>query len=128
MLNYIDVPAEALAETYRIKLGLLPWDKYESERLEAIEKNCRNDYTDTYVDYMKMRKRQCGKSTRGMLRALAEAVLTKRPILVNGPSREIINTSYRRVQELAMKLGLAVKVQKTTRPMTIFSDHTTFEL
>jgi hypothetical protein len=125
-MNDIDAPAQALAETYRIKLGLLPWNEWEVKRLEEIGKN--QWLSVACIAHDKRRRRQCGNSTRGLLRALAEAVLTKRPLLVNGPSRPMIDAQYRHAEDLVQVLGLNVKVQKVTRPMTIFSDHTTFEL
>lgn len=112
---------EELAEKFRQNLDLKPWDDFEQEILQKWEEY--PTLTQEARDYYKKAKRQCGKTTRGILLNLAEAKITnKKVFLVSGPSTAMTKALYLRVRELAYQLNIDVEIDKVHKNTIVYSE------
>ncbi len=109
-----------LVEKFRQELDPTPWLEFEQEMLKKWEDS--ESLTQEAKDYYKAAKRQCGKTTRGLLFKLAEAKITKRVFLVSGPSTAMTKALYYRAQELADRLNLDVEIEKVHRNTIVYSE------
>ncbi len=119
-MNVINQQIKTLAEQFRQELDLKPWDEFEREIIQEWDQVLT--LTDEARDYYKKAKRQCGKSTKGLLLKLAEAKITKRVLLIAGPSGAMTKALYYRARELAERLNLDVEIEMVHRNAIIYSE------
>lgn len=109
-----------LVEKFRQELGLKPWLEFEQEVLKKWEDS--ESLSQEAKDYYKRVKRQCGKTTRGLLFKLAEAKITKRVFLVAGPSTAMTKALYYGARGLADRLNLDVEIEKVHRNTVVYTE------
>lgn len=102
--------ATDLAEKYRIKLGLLPWEEYEKQRLRELSTDSSKTLEIKAAEIYA--KRQCGSTTKLLLKALAMAEMTESTLYVAGNSSGHTDILTDRAKDLADKLGLQVEIRK----------------
>lgn len=118
------IPAtpEGLAELYREQLGLRTW-----EEQAAIAEDLRQKIIAT-SDPTVERGRRSGRTTRGLLYAIAKSVLTDRRVLFIRADRMVVaDHAAAAARELIGKLGLELRVKalysKTHIHGNIYYDH-----
>ncbi len=89
-------------EEFRIKLGLEPWDQFRAKQLARWDADTSLAYD--MVQQMKAEERQCGRSTRELLYAIAEADLLGWDLLPISYGKSNVMHSYAR--DLVDRLGL----------------------
>lgn len=111
---------EVLAEKYRKDLGLKPWSRFEQEMLKkwddslSLSREAREQF--------KALRRQCGKTTRGLLYKIAEAVVTRKALLVCGPTVRYTDAIHYMAEDLVHRLRLDLKVIKPERQVVAYSE------
>ncbi len=119
-MTVINEQVEALVEQFRQELNLRPWNEFEQEILRKLDES--PSLTQEAKDHYKKAKRQCGKSTRGLLFKLAVAKITKRALLIAGPSTAMTKALYYKASELAERLNLDVYIDKVHRNTIMYSE------
>lgn len=120
----VSIPAtpEGLAELYREQLGLRTW-----EEQAAIAEDLRQKIVVT-SDPTVERGRGSGRTTRGLLLAIAKSVLTDRRVLfIRADGERLTDHTVAMARELIEKLGIELRVKalysKTPMHGNIYDDH-----
>lgn len=113
------IKAKTLAEEYRIKLGLKPWNEFEAEVLERWTKD--SNLTETARNRQLKEKRQTGKTTRQLLLAIAEATVRKRPLVISGAGETHTDVMFRIAKKFVEQLNANVTVIRNSA-MVAFTD------
>lgn len=113
---------EELADKYRKQLRLLPWDQFEKEQLNGWDLN--TVLTEDARAYFKSIKRICGKTTKGLLLSIAEAIIENKPILlVHGDTRRKTKSLLNMAEDLIYRLELNLIVKGYSgKPFTSYSE------
>ncbi len=119
-MSVIKEQVEVLAEKFRQELDLKPWDEFEQGILKKWDQE--STLTEEAKEYYKKAKRQCGKSTRGLIFKLAEAKITKRTLLIAGPSTAMTKALYNKACNLALRLNLDIEIDKVHRNTIMYSE------
>lgn len=91
-----------LVEDYRVRLGFRPWDEYASFARDVVRAHSRA----TGIPYDS--NRRSGRTTLGLLRAIARCVLSgERELLIVGPDRAVTEHSVHRARDLLAGLGIS---------------------
>ncbi len=119
-MNTVECQIWDLADKFRQELDLRPWKEFEQEILKKWDDE--TGLTSETKEYYKRARRQCGKTTLGLLLKLAEAKITKRVFLVAGPSTAMTKVLYYKARELAERLNLDVEIEMVHRNTIIYSE------
>lgn len=112
-------------EIFRVKLGLEPFDQFKAKQLARW--NADKSLSYDAVQQYKQDERQCGRSTRELLYAIAEADMRSWDLLVIGYGVEGGKALHRRAQDMVDKLGLSdMNVRKSSayqKETLVYVDH-----
>lgn len=112
-----------LAEQYRVQLGLRTWED-QAAWAEGLRQSLKREVTpETFEAYV---GRQSGRTTKGLLHALAKTVLRSRDMLlvVEGQTEFRERALVENARMLVDKLGLDVTVRGSRSScMAYYTDH-----
>lgn len=112
-------------EKYRQALGLKPWDQYAAEVMEKHEKTIKDRLS--LGAWLAFKHRMTGRSTYGIIKALALASLNNKSTVVieaSNPTHE--KALVDRARAMASALNLDVKVIMSRQEDAVrYVDHTT---
>jgi hypothetical protein len=114
-----------LAEQYRVTLGLRPW-----EEQKQWANNKREKMALTPEAYEAWKDRQSGRTTKGLLLAIARAVhVGARVLIVEGHGAQHEDVLVIRARGMVADLGLSLEVQGYLRSKTAhYTDHLVWEM